>query len=190
MVNDNLAYQDAFREELIDGEFVAMSPAASNHNRIARNILLIFGTYLKGKKCESFGDGEMVFLTETDHFIPDFMVVCDPDKIKGLGVYGAPDLIAEVLSPGTAHNDRGRKMDVYAQCGVREYWIVSPSEKSVEQYIQKDGRLVLKAVYTVHPDFMLEAMTDAERAALVTEFRCTLFDDLTIRLEDIFERIR
>ena len=42
-MNGNLAYQDAFREELINGELVAMSPAATNHNRIARNISRIFG---------------------------------------------------------------------------------------------------------------------------------------------------
>ena len=189
-MNSNLAYQDAFREELINGEVVAMSPAASNHNRIATNISGIFWNYLDGKRCEPFGDGEIVYLTEEDHFIPDFMVVCDPDKVKDDGVHGAPDLIVEVLSPSTAKNDRGRKMDVYAQCGVREYWIVIPGEKSVEQYVQKDGRLVLQEVYSIRPDFMLKRMSEKESAAIVTEFKCSLFDDLTIRLHDIFKRIK
>ena len=188
-MNTNLAYKDEFQEELINGEVVAMSPAASDHNRIARNIMLIIGPYLKGKRCEPFGDGEAVYLTENDHFTPDFMVVCDPDKIKRDGIHGAPDLVVEILSSSTAHNDRGRKMDVYAKCGVREYWIVSPGEKSVEQYIQDHGRLVLQTVYAVHPDFMLARMSDEERAAVVTEFKCSLFDDLTIRLSDVFERV-
>ena len=69
-MNGNLAYQDAFREELINGELVAMSPAATNHNRIARNISRIFGNYLLWKDCEPFGDGEAVFLSEEDRFIP------------------------------------------------------------------------------------------------------------------------
>ena len=112
-MNGNLAYQDAFREELINGELVAMSPAATNHNRIARNISRIFGNYLLWKDCEPFGDGEAVFLSEEDRFIPDFMVVRDAEKIKWNGVHGAPDLVVEVLSPGTAKNDRGRKKDVY-----------------------------------------------------------------------------
>ena len=185
-MNTNLAYAYDCREELINGKVVAMSPAASNHNRIAGDIYGIFWSYLRGKKCEPFGDGEAVYLTEVDHFIPDFMVVCDPDKIKSNGVHGAPDLVVEVLSPGTTKNDRGRKMDVYGQCGVREYWIVIPNEKTVEQYIQDNGRLVLHDVYFIPPDYTPEK----ELAEIAKEFQCSLFDDLTIRLEDIFERVK
>ena len=185
-MNTNLAYAYDCREELINGKVVAMSPAASNHNRIAGDIYGIFWSYLRGKKCEPFGDGEAVYLTEVDHFIPDFMVVCDPDKVKSNGVHGAPDLVVEVLSPGTTKNDRGRKMDVYGQCGVREYWIVIPNEKTVEQYIQDNGWLVLHDVYFIPPDYTPEK----ELAEIAKEFQCSLFDDLTIRLEDIFERVK
>ena len=185
-MNTNLAYAYDCREELINGKVVAMSPAASNHNRIAGDIYGIFWSYLRGKKCEPFGDGEAVYLTEVDHFIPDFMVVCDPDKVKSNGVHGAPDLVVEVPSPGTTKNDRGRKMDVYGQCGVREYWIVIPNEKTVEQYIQDNGRLVLHDVYFIPPDYTPEK----ELAEIAKEFQCSLFDDLTIRLEDIFERVK
>ena len=185
-MNTNLAYAYDCREELINGKVVAMSPAASNHNRIAGDIYGIFWSYLRGKKCEPFGDGEAVYLTEVDHFIPDFMVVCDPDKVKSNGVHGAPDLVVEVLSPGTTKTDRGRKMDVYGQCGVREYWIVIPNEKTVEQYIQDNGRLVLHDVYFIPPDYTPEK----ELAEIAKEFQCSLFDDLTIRLEDIFERVK
>lgn len=98
-MNGNLAYKGDWREELIGGKIVMMSPAATNHNRISGNIYGIFWSYLKGKKCVPFGDGEKVFLTETDHYVPDFMVVCDRDKIKPDGVHGAPDLVVEILSP-------------------------------------------------------------------------------------------
>lgn len=182
----NLAYKDEFREELIGGELVAMSPAWTNHNRVAFKIAFLFENYLKGKKCEPFADGEAVYLTEDDMFIPDFMVVCDPDKVKDDGVHGAPDLVVEVLSPGTTRHDRGRKMDVYAQCGVREYWIVNPGDKTVEQYIQRDGRLMMEKVYCILPDFASEE----DRAKTAAEFQCSLFDDLTIRLEDIFARVK
>lgn len=186
---DNLAYQEERREELIGGKVVAMSPRPSfNHNRVAENIDFIFRTYLRGKECMPLGDGYDLYLDDDNQFVPDFMIVCDPDKIKWNGVYGAPDLVVEVLSPSTAKNDKAHKKDVYAQCGVREYWIVSPGEKSVEQYLLQDGKFVLQAVHTLYPDYMLESMTEEDRAAVVTHFKCSLFDDLDIALEDIFYR--
>ena len=186
-MNDNLAYQDPLREELIDGKIVMMSPRpAWNHNRVAFNIAHIFENYLYGKKCTSISDGTDLFLTENDRFVPDFMVVCDPNKIKQTGVHGAPDLVVEVLSPSTSRNDKTKKKDVYARCGVREYWLVSPADKTIEAYRNNGTELVLHEVYAVYPDWMLPRLTESERAAVVTQFKCSLFDDFDIPLDDIF----
>ena len=116
-MSDNLAYQEERREELIGGKVVMMSPASTNHTFVSGNIHGIFWHYLKGKKCTPISDGSTVYLTDDDHFVPDFMVVCDPDKIKSDGIHGAPDLVVEVLSPSTMRNDKTRKKDVYARCG-------------------------------------------------------------------------
>lgn len=185
-MDENLAYQRPLQEELIGGKVVLMSPAATNHNRIAFKIALIFGKYLEGKKCIPFGDGEKVFLSKTDHFVPDFMVICDRDKIRPDGVHGAPDLVVEILSPSTASYDRGRKKRVYESCGVPEYWIVSPEAKSVDVYLLENGRYELEHTYAICPDWMLEGMIEEERAAIRTSFKCHLYDDLEITLDDIF----
>ena len=190
-MSENLAYQEefAFREELIGGKLVAMSPRPSiNHNRISYNIATLFDNYLRGKKCTPFADGTDLYLSSTDHFIPDFMVVCDPDKIKRTHIQGAPDLVVEVLSPGTAKNDRGYKKDVYEASGVREYWIVDPSNRSVEVYLLQNGRYVLDSHYTRYSEEELEEMSEEERAAVVTHFQCSLYDDLELSLDDIFYR--
>ena len=47
---------------------------------------------------------------------------------------GVPDLVVEVLSPGTRDTDRGDKFLEYAQAGVQEYWIADPDERLVEVY--------------------------------------------------------
>ena len=72
------------------------------------------------------------------------------------------------------------KKDVYESCGVREYWIVSPGEKTVEQYLLEKGEFTLHEVYTVFPDWMLEKMTAEERASVIIHFKCSLYDDLDI----------
>lgn len=185
-MSENVAYQDFQREELINGKIVSMSPAATNHNFISGNIYYMFRNYLKGKKCVPFGDGEKVFLTNTDHYVPDFMIVCDRDKIKPDGVHGTPDLVVEILSPGTGAYDRGRKKSIYEKSGVPEYWIVSPKEKSIEIYLLHEDSYSLDNAYYYHSAEDIQYLTAEEKAALVTEFKCHLYDDLLIHLDDIF----
>ena len=188
-MNHNLAYQDDPREELIDGKIIAMSPRPSyNHNKAASNVYRRFADYLEKRKCEAIADGTDLYLNETNRFIPDMMIVCDPDKIKWDGVHGAPDLVVEVLSPSTARNDKTHKKEVYARCGVREYWLVSPGDKTVEVYRTDGIEFVLHDIYALRPDWELAKMSEEERAALETHFKCSLFDDLDISLEDIFYR--
>ena len=185
-MSGNLAYQEERREELIGGNVVMMSPASAEHVYTAGSIYNIFKNYLKGKNCVPFSDGLLVHLTDENKFVPDMMVVCDRSKIKSDGVHGAPDLVVEVLSPSTAKDDRTRKKEIYEACGVPEYWLVSPTDKSIEVYLLESGKYILHDVYTVRPDWVLKQMTDEERAAIVTEFKCHLYDDLIIRLDDIF----
>jgi Uma2 family endonuclease len=65
---------------------------------------------------------------------PDVMVILQQnlDKVSSNRVLGAPDLVVEVASPGTATYDRHAKQIAYAQAGVPEYWIADPSARTVE----------------------------------------------------------
>lgn len=185
----NPAYQEEVWDEMINGKIILMSPRPStNHNRISSNIYSIFRNFLKGKTCEAIADGMDLYLSETERYVPDGMIVCKPDIIKPDGVHGAPDLVVEVLSPSTARNDRGRKKDSYEAATVQEYWIVEPISKTVEVYLLRDYKLVLDDVYTVYPDYLLEKMNEAERAAVKTKFKTSLYDDLLVSLDDVFER--
>ena len=188
----NLAYklEEDVEEEIIGGRVVMMASPTMNHHRVSGNIYNLFSNYLRGHPCEPCQDGTSLYLDEgKEEYKPDMMVVCDPEKTQTKGVFGAPDLAVEVLSPSTAKNDRGHKKDVYEKHGVREYWIVNPVDRSVEQYVLENGRFVLRDVYTQHSKAALDDMDEDERAKVVTEFKCSLFDDLTIRLEDIFYRV-
>ena len=180
-------YREPHRQEIIGGKIVLMSPKpVMQHIQIARNIYDIFGRHLRGKNCEVFQDSVEVHLTEEDTFIPDVSVVCDKSKIKRDGIYGAPDLVVEVLSPSTAKRDKGYKKDVYEKCGVKEYWIVSVKELTIEVYWLVEGKFVLNNVYALYEDWVLERMTDEEKAEVVYKFGTLPFDDLIIDVEDVF----
>lgn len=182
----NLAYQEDMWDEILNGKVVLMSPRPlTNHNVVIGNIHAAFLYYLKGKKCRTFTDGVDVYLTPKDRVIPDVMIVCNRDIIKRNGIYGAPDLIVEVLSHGTEKKDRGYKKDLYERCGVREYWLVDTEKQAVEVYLLKDGKFVLDEVYQIFPDYVI--MTDEERAQYKSEVPVSLYDDFSIPLEEIFE---
>lgn len=189
-MNGNLAYKLEPKEEIIDGKVVMMATPVSNHIRVSRNISSIFDNYFQDGKCEYFPDrGGLYLEDDTEEYQPDGMVVCDPDKVKWDGVHGAPDLVIEILSPSTAQYDRGHKKDIYERHGIREYWIVDPANRMVEQYVLEEGRYTLRGIYSHYPDFMLQRMKPEEKAALVTEFKTSLFDDLTIPLDRVFRHV-
>lgn len=186
-MNGNLAYKEEPREELLDGRIYMMSSPSVSHNRIAFNISHIFWNYLKGKKCETFGDGTDVYLTDNDRVIPDVMIVCNRDIIKKDGIHGTPDLIVEVLSPSTAKNDKGYKKELYEKSGVKEYWIVDPVMRSIEAYLLTDGKYVLDEFYALPPDIF--DITDKEREDSKKEIHVSLYNDFCISLEEIFENL-
>jgi len=193
----NLAHQYQYpyeyctnpKTELIDGVIVAMSPTPSlSHQRASRSIRNIFSKYLQGKSCEVL-DNLDVFLSDEHNFVPDVMIVCNRDILKDNGVHGAPDLVVEILSPSTARFDRGRKLEIYGKCGVKEYWIVDTANRAIEVYLPDGDRLRLDNIYSIFPDYMLERMSEETKAQIPMEFKTTLFDDLLISVEEVFEDI-
>lgn len=186
-MNGNLAYQEEFREEMLDGKIYMMSSPSVNHSTVSSNIYYAFRTYLNGKSCRVFNDGVDVYLTENDRVIPDAMIVCQRDIIHLDGIYGAPDLVVEVLSPSTAKNDRGYKKDLYERSGVKEYWIVDPNTHSIESYLLNDGKYQLDGFYGIFPACL--PFTEKERADSEKEIPVSLYDDFTIPLEEIFSNL-
>lgn len=190
MEMDNLAYKEPPRVERIEGKTYLISPRPRvNHNQVSFRIAYIFARYLEGKTCVPFADGTDVHLDAENTYIPDAMIVCDPSIIHEDGIYGAPDLVVEVLSPSTMQNDRGPKMRHYATAGVKEYWIVSPLGRSVEVYYNEDGIFQLDAAYTDYSDWDLERMDDEERKAIRQEIPVSLYDDFFVNVKEVFKDI-
>lgn len=138
-----LQWPEGSRVELIDGEIYNMTPAPSRlHQRVLGLLFQQFGTFLKGKTCEVYPAPFDVRLPkpgmpdeETDTVVqPDITVVCDVSKLDDQGCRGAPDLVVEIISPGSLKLDMTTKKSLYESAGVREYWVVYPAEKIVTVY--------------------------------------------------------
>lgn len=81
---------------------------------------------------------------------PDILFVAKEhaDRIKEDMIYGAPDLVVEILSPGTEETDRREKFDEYEQVGVSEYWIVDPEASKIMVYALVKGAYKRQGVFS------------------------------------------
>lgn len=136
--------------EVIDGElYVAPLPGAG-HQRAVGRLFLSIGTYLQQHPLgEMFVAPLGVALDEEDGVQPDLVYVSRQRAsiITERGIEGVPDLLVEVLSPGTEVRDRGLKLRRYAHAGVPHCWIVDPRQRTVETYRLGEGGYVLAGVY-------------------------------------------
>lgn len=152
------------RAELIEGNVIYNQAAPS---RIHQTILMeLSGTirdYLKSKggPCRVYPAPFVVKLKKDRKTIvePDISVICDPNKLTDRGCTGAPDWIIEIVSPGNSSNDYILKLNLYANSGVREYWIVDPDKKRVFVYFLEKARFEVET-YTFHDKIKVNIYDD------------------------------
>src|SRR5947207_3015850 len=142
---------DGKRYEIIDGELYVSKQPHFYHQRVCTRVSSKLEQW-----CEQSGDGAAVIapgliFADDDDVAPDVVWVSSRRMRKTLGddgkFHGAPELIVEVLSPGTANEkrDRDAKLKLYSRRGVNEYWIMDWRRRSVEVFRRKRARLVLTA---------------------------------------------
>ena len=153
---DYRTWPDDKRWELIDGVAYAMSPAPGlTHQTVCAELVAQFVTHLRGKSCRAFPapfDVRLPRGDEADDAIdtvvqPDIVVVCDRNKLDEKGCRGAPDLVVEILSLQTAHQDLNEKFRLYERVDVTEYWIVHPHERTVMVFRREGEEFGRAAMY-------------------------------------------
>ena len=187
MLNDALFYKPY---EIIGGEKVMSAMASINHSGIIMRLSARIFDYVDAKKCGYvFTDNVDVHLPDGYLFRPDLTVITmENSKIinwKG-AIYGVPDMVVEVLSKSTRKNDLTIKKDVYEKNGVKEYWIINLWDKTVDVYILSDGKFVLSESYSKYSSDEWALLDDEEKAAVKAEIKVSIFDDLFIKVDDIF----
>jgi Uma2 family endonuclease len=140
---DYCSWSDDERWELIDGEAYVMSPAPARvHQDVVVELVAQIHGALENTSCRVYVapfDVRLPNRDEADDAVqtvvqPDIAVICDPSKLDDKGCRGAPDWIIEVLSPATAAKDQIQKRDLYERHGVKEYWLVHPSDQLLFVY--------------------------------------------------------
>lgn len=163
--------------EFIDN-VVYMSPSPSTkHQIVSANLFDEFRNYFKKTNCLVLAAPFDVFLENEESkykkvVVPDITVMCDKTGLKDNGYVGVPTIIVEILSTSNTENksrDTVVKFNLYARYGVREYWVVDPTEKIITIYELTEDRH-----YKTHI------------TAIDGEVGSSLFDGLAVKVEDIF----
>ena len=162
------------RFELIDGELYLLASPAYAHQTALSELYVLFYNLFKGKSCRPLFAPFDVTLIKSETNInvvqPDILVICDTEKIDADGKYkGVPTLVVEVLSPSTRTKDMTKKLNLYQQPGVREYWLIDPEQQTAHQYAFADQCITTQMKYV--GDSILQS---------------ACFPGLTVKLKDLF----
>jgi len=161
--------EDGNRYEIIEGElFVSCSPGLT-HQEVLGNIVFAVRSYLEQHPIGKVVLTPGLILSEYSGVIPDIVFFRHEKAekiISGERLKGPPDLVIEILSPGSENTRRDRvaKHELYARHEVPEYWIVDPVQRIVEIYRPENGSYVIAATL---------AGLDEVSTPLLPGFRCT-----------------
>ena len=147
---DYLNTSDDERYELLNGELILSPSPKEIHQYITGTLFLKLGAFVResGLGRVYFAPFDVV-LSDTNVVQPDILFISNerteiitPDNVRG-----APDLVVEILSPATAERDRTIKLDLYAQHGVKEYWIVDPDARKITVLLRGEGGFGVAGIY-------------------------------------------
>ncbi len=139
---DYLKWDDQRRYEIIDGLVYNMNAPLRVHQEVLLAAVRRLADFFEYRPCPVFIAPFDVRLatgkcSEDQIFNvvqPDISIVCDEAKLDEKGCIGAPNLVIEVISPATASRDHIQKRRLYESAGVREYWLIDPTNRIVTLY--------------------------------------------------------
>ena len=142
---------DGKRYEIIDGELHMSKQPHWYHQMTCSNFdfQLQLWNRQTGQGQVNFAPG--IIFAEDDDVAPDIVWISNSRLATALEpdgkLHAAPELVIEVLSPGSANErrDREAKLKLYSQRGVSEYWIVDWRARQIEVYRRHEAKLHLIA---------------------------------------------
>jgi len=159
------------RYEIIDGELYVSKQPDYWHQLACGTVFASLQDWSKASGAGFPNIAPGIIFAEDDDVAPDVVWISKSRLAGVLGddgkLHAAPDLVVEVLSPGTAneHRDRDVKLKLYSRRGVREYWILDWRARQIEVYRRKRAQLRLHAT-------LIEG--DALDSPLLPGFSCTV----------------
>ena len=129
---------DGKRYEIADGVLLLTPSSTGSHQDTIGEVCFYLRSHVKLAGLGLVIQAPFIVeLSAKDVIQPDIFVVMNAhlDRVQEKKVIGAPDLVVEVSTSGTAAFDRLTRYDTYEYTGVREYWILNLERRTVEIFV-------------------------------------------------------
>lgn len=162
---------DGKRYEIIDGELYVSRQPHSDHQYTCGEVFFALQAWSKRTNAGRAYFAPGVVFADDDDVVPDVAWISQERLVTAFDASGhfqvAPELVVEVLSPGTTNErrDREAKLKLYSRRGVHEYWIIDWRQRQVEVYRREQAALRL-----------IETLFDEDelRSPLLPELSCMI----------------
>jgi Uma2 family endonuclease len=143
-VEDYVQLPEGAPLQLINGKLLFMPLPKDLHQAISGKLFFLLYAFIDKFKLGNLRHAPLdVHFGTKNVFQPDLLFVSNERShiIKDF-VYGAPDLVVEILSPGSKKLDSKDKMAVYGKYHVREYWLIDPAAKTVQLFENQGDEMI------------------------------------------------
>lgn len=166
------------RYEIIDGELIVSSQPHWNHQYVCSKVFSLLDAWYMQTKLGAANCAPGIIFADDEDVVPDVVWISSKKLADAFSTDGhlhaAPELVVEVLSPGSVNErrDREAKLKLYSRRGVSEYWIVDWRKRLIEVHRREEAQLKL-----------INTLYDSDRliTPLLAGFAC--------KAADIFEGI-
>lgn len=161
-----LADNDPFIYELFEGEIMKRAAPSLMHQAVSRELLTEMTIFLRKNPIGSIFSAPVdLNLDEYNGFQPDLAFISNERSFlieDGDYIHGAPDMVVEIISPGSIKKDRVIKKDLCERFAIREYWLVDPLNKSIEIYTMQADKYVLHDLQEIRSKISSTVLTGFE----------------------------
>ena len=140
------------KAEFINGEIIIHSPVKKKHDEVSGHLYSLLKTFVIKHQLGYVGHEKVMVSLSRNDYEPDICYF-GPEKARHFDdaqtIFPAPDLVIEILSPGTRDRDYGIKLKDYEAHLIPEYWIVDTENRTLELRLLDNDRYRLQQTFRI-----------------------------------------
>jgi len=149
-VDDFIELPEGAPFELQNGKLICMSSPKDYHQEVSLNLAAALHYFVKSNKLGVIREAPYDVHLDNKNIFQPYILFLSNERMnrKKDWIYGAPDMVVEIISKGTESIDRKIEFRQYEEHGELEYWLVDLGKSTIEVYISEGKKFTGKKVFT------------------------------------------